>query len=257
MIIVNFSWSASTAMATTPPSQQEIDPWGRPCGTCDIRTLSVCGVLSPTELERLRTAMVTTRFSAGESIIHEGEPATALFNLVSGSVKLYKLLSDGRRQITGFLVPSDFLGIALNKNYAYTAEAIEDVHLCRFDRLKFGALLPELPNLEHRLLEAACTELAAAQDQMVLLGRRTALERLASFLLQWHRRTTVHHKPGHVVLPMSRSDIADYLGLTIETVSRCLTLLKKAKVVQLVSRSELAIPHPDKLAAMADCDTAA
>jgi CRP/FNR family transcriptional regulator len=251
------SFWVSKAMATVLSGQQEMDPWGRPCGTCDIRSLSVCGVLSPSELERLRTAMVTTHFSAGESIIHEGEPASALFNIVSGYVKLYKLLSDGRRQITGFLVPADFLGIALNKNYAYTAEAIEDVQLCRFDRLKFGALLPELPNLEHRLLEAACTELAAAQDQMVLLGRRTALERLASFLLQWHRRTAIHSKSGTVSLPMSRSDIADYLGLTIETVSRSLTLLKKAKVVQLVSRSELAIPHPEKLAAMADCDSAA
>jgi CRP/FNR family transcriptional regulator len=201
--------------------------------------------------------MVTTHYQAGESLIHEGEPATSLFNIVSGSVKLYKLLSDGRRQITGFLVPADFLGIALNKNYAYSAEAIEDVQLCRFDRVKFGALLPDLPNLEHRLLEAACTELAAAQDQMVLLGRRTALERLASFLLQWQKRTAGHRNSETIVLPMSRSDIADYLGLTIETVSRSLTLLKKAKAVQLVSRSELAIPNLEKLAALADCDTAA
>ncbi|HWT97483.1 MAG TPA: cyclic nucleotide-binding domain-containing protein [Terriglobales bacterium] len=244
-------------MVVVPSNQQTADIWGRPCGTCEIRSFSVCSCLSPTELEKLRTALTTSHFAAGESLIHEGEPAAALFNIVKGTVKLYKLLSDGRRQITGFLVPGDFLGIALNKTYAYSAEAIEDVQVCRFDRARFSALLGDLPKLEHRLLEAACTELAAAQDQMLLLGRRTALERVASFLLQWHQRFAAHGKGEKIVLPMSRSDIADYLGLTIETVSRSLTALRRSKVIDLVSRSELVIHNPHKLAAMTDHDTAA
>jgi len=244
-------------MVVVPSNLQAADPWGRPCGTCEIRSFSVCSCLDPAELEKLRSALTTSHFAAGESLIHEGEPAAALFNIVKGTVKLYKLLSDGRRQITGFLVPGDFLGIALNKTYAYSAEAIEDVHVCRFDRTRFSALLGDLPKLEHRLLEAACTELAAAQDQMLLLGRRTALERVASFLLQWHQRLVARGTTDKIVLPMSRSDIADFLGLTIETVSRSLTALRRSKVIDLVSRSELVIHHPHKLAAMTDCDTAA
>lgn len=243
--------------ANAPTACETAEMWGRPCGTCEIRSFSVCSVLAPKELEKLRSALVTAHYAAGESLIHEGDPAASLFNIVSGSVKLYKLLSDGRRQITGFLIPGDFLGIALNKTYAYSAEAIEDVQVCRFDRARFSALLGDLPKLEHRLLEAACTELAAAQDQMLLLGRRTALERVASFLLQWQQRSTAYGKKDKTLLPMSRSDIADYLGLTIETVSRSLTALRRSKVIDLVSRSELIIHNPHKLAAMAECDTAA
>lgn len=244
-------------MAAVLSNHQAADSWGRPCGTCDIRSFSVCSVLAPSELDKLRSALVTAHFAAGESLIHEGEPAGSLFNIVGGSVKLYKLLSDGRRQITGFLVPGDFLGIALNKTYAYSAEAIEDVQVCRFDRARFSALLGDLPKLEHRLLEAACTELAAAQDQMLLLGRRTALERVASFLVHWRQRILAHGKGDRIILPMSRSDIADYLGLTIETVSRSLTVLRRSKVIDLVNRSELIVHNPDKLATMADCETAA
>lgn len=242
------------SVATSIQGSHEV--WGRPCDGCEIRTISVCGVLSPDELRRLRSAMVTAHYRSGEILIHEGEKATSLFNLVSGTIKLYKLLSDGRRQITGFLVPGDFLGIALNKSYAYSAEAIEDVRLCRFDRDQFGTLLKDLPKLEHRLFEAACNELVAAQDQMVLLGRRTALERLASFLLQWQLRTTRSQAPGIISLPMSRSDIGDYLGLTIETVSRTITTLKRDKIISTLNRSEIEVLKPEKLATLAEIELA-
>ncbi len=237
------------------PRDHEI--WGRPCDGCDIRTISVCGVLAPDELRRLRSAMVPAQYSSGAILIHEGERASSLFNLVSGTIKLYKLLSDGRRQITGFLVPGDFLGIALTRSYACSAEAIEDVRLCRFDREQFNGLLRELPHLEHRLFEAACNELVAAQDQMVLLGRRTALERLASFLLQWQRRTNLSQAPGVISLPMSRSDIGDYLGLTIETVSRTITTLKRDKVIATLNRADIEILKPERLAALAEIDLVA
>ena len=137
--------------------------------------------MSANELSRLSTIISTINFDPGRTVIGEGEPASDLFNVVRGSVRLYKLLTDGRRQVTGFLFPGDFLGIALNDTYAYSAEAIEPVQLCRFPRKKLETLLAELPRLERKLLGTTAHELAAAQDQIVLLGRKTAKERVASF----------------------------------------------------------------------------
>jgi CRP/FNR family transcriptional regulator len=139
--------------------------------------------LPANELTRLCTIISTISFDSGRTVIGEGEPAGDLFNVVRGSVKLYKVLTDGRRQVTGFLFPGDFLGIALNDTYAYSAEAIESLQLCRFPRKKLETLLAELPRLERKLLGTTAHELAAAQDQIVLLGRKTAKERVASFLV--------------------------------------------------------------------------
>lgn len=218
------------------------------CETCEIREISVCRSLQPHELARLQAIITSVQAEAGQPILHEGDPAEDLFNVVSGAVKLYKLLPDGRRQITGFLFPGDFLGIALNDIYVYTAEALTPVRLCRFPRPRLEALLAEIPALEHQLLGDVATELVAAQDQMLLLGRKTARERVASFLLRLAKRAERHGKPGNpVMLPMSRADIADYLGLTTETVSRTITQLRQAKVVEVANRGEIEIRDRDAL----------
>jgi CRP/FNR family transcriptional regulator len=173
--------------------------------------------------------------------------------MVEGAVKLYKLLPDGRRQITGFLFPGDFLGVALNQTYAYSAEAMTDVRLCRFPRQRMEGLLRDLPKLEHRLLERAGNELVAAQEQMLLLGRKTARERLASFLLSLSARAAKRGQPASPLnLPMSRADIADFLGLTTETVSRTFTQFKKAGVIGLPGQSLVELLQPDALAALAE-----
>src|SRR5262245_44743968 len=149
---------------------------GEPCADCEIREIGVCSSLNPGELEQVRRIVSTLKLNAGQAAIVEGEPAQDLFNVITGAVKLYKLLADGRRQITGFLSAGDFLGIAYNDTYAYTAEAVTDVKLCRFPRQRLEALLPEHPALERRLLGEAAHELGAAQDQKLLLGRKTAQE---------------------------------------------------------------------------------
>ena len=118
-----------------PKPELALDPSGH-CAACEIRELSVCSTLSRTELARLSAIILGRRVETGGTVISEGDPATDLFNVVRGSVKLYKLLPDGRRQVTGFLFPGDFLGIALNDIYAYTAEALEPLQLCRFPRKK-------------------------------------------------------------------------------------------------------------------------
>ncbi|CAN5385252.1 hypothetical protein BH10PSE1_BH10PSE1_29980 [soil metagenome] len=154
-------------------------------------------------------------------LIREGEAAARLFNITAGSLRVYKLLPDGRRQITGFLFAGDCLGLAIGDTYVFSAEAMEPSTVWGFRKGAFRALVERSPPLEHMLLQRTSHELAAAQNQMLLLGRKTAIERLASFLLDLPGHDPARStEPGHGRLPMKRGEIADYLGLTIETVSR-------------------------------------
>lgn len=204
-----------------------------PCDACEVRDLAACAPLNPDEQKRLASIMTSVAVAANEPIFDEADPAEHVFNLTSGAVKIYKLLPDGRRQVTGFLAPGDFLGLTHKDDYAYSAEALVPTRLCRFPRLALESLLDEIPKLEQRLLGMASHELAAAQEQMMLLGRKTARERLVSFLLMMSRRG------DPIVLPMSRTDIADYLGLTIETVSRTFTQLRKEKRIELIDERQV------------------
>jgi len=244
---------ATPILKPARPQPKAPGPALGPCAACDIRALSICNVLSAGELERLRRIITQVQVDAGRTVIEEGAPAEDLFNVVAGTVKLYKLLADGRRQITGFLFPGDFLGIALNDIYAYTAEAIEPLQLCRFPRRKLELLLAELPRLERRLFGEVAHELAAAQDQMLLLGRKTAKERVASFLLQLSRRAAKRRQPpSPLPMPMSRADIADYLGLTTETVSRSFTQLRQAGLIAKDRQNRVEIRNLAGLSALAE-----
>jgi CRP/FNR family transcriptional regulator len=239
--------------ARRPTTADRLRAHESPCDDCAIRETSVCDVLEPDQLARLRTITTVVRLDPHATLFQEGEPAEHLSNVVEGTVKLYKLLPDGRRQITGFLFPGDFLGVALNKTYAYSAEAVTKLRLCRFPRQRMETLLTELPNLERRLLEMAGNELVAAQDQMLLLGRKTARERLASFLLMVSRRAEARGRPASPIdLPMSRADIADYLGLTIETVSRTFTQLRKDGTIALPEQTRVEIASREALEEIAE-----
>jgi len=186
-------------------------------------------------------------------VIEEGETAEWLFNVTEGVVKLYKLLPDGRQQVTGFLFAGDFLGIALNDTYAYSAEAIGTTSLCRFARSGLETLLDDLPHLEKRLLSMASNELVQAQDQLLLLGRKTAREKVLSFLLNLSRRAEGRGEPKTPVhVPMSRDAIADYLGLTTETVSRTLTKLKTEGSIRLLEGNKIDLPDFEALKDMAE-----
>ena len=198
---------------------------------------------SPTRISRASPAIaVVTEAPAGRTFIEEGEPADAFFNITAGSAKLFKVLPDGRRQITGLVGVGHFLGIAVSDTYAFSAEALGAVRYCRFSRTRLRALLDDFPLMEKRLLEVAANELVAAQEQILLLGRKTARERLASFLLLQSRQgLPCGHSRRRFTLPMHRSDIADYLGLTIETVSRTLTRLRGERLIGLISLNELVI----------------
>lgn len=223
------------------------------CSTCGARAFSVCASLKNDDLAGLNAIAEHVAVPAGEALVREGEPAHHLFNLTSGSMRIYKLLPDGRRQITGFLFAGDFIGLATGDDYAFSVEAIEDATLCRFRKGEYRALIRERPALEAALLDRVLHELAAAQSQMLLLGRKTARERIASFLLDLPGldpiRPSLDH---HVRLPMTRVEIADYLGLTIETVSRELTKLKASGLIRMLSLNELKVEAPEQLRVVAD-----
>jgi len=194
------------------------------------------------DLSRLAAAAVARDIAKGETFIEEGDTATDFFNVTQGTVKLYKLMPDGRQQVTGFAGPGHFLGLAVSSTYAFSAEAIEQTRVCRFSRPKLRELLHDFPALEERLLQTACNELVAAQEQMLLLGRKTARERVASFLVARLESAIPCRSPTDTVaLPMTRSEIADYLGLTIETVSRTLSKFKAEKRITTPSNAEVVV----------------
>ncbi len=212
------------------------------CAECDARHRSVCNAIGENDLDRLAAVAVPRRVEKGQVFIEEGMPASDFFNITSGTAKLYKMLPDGRQQITGFASTGHFLGLAVSDTYAFSAEAIEPIELCRFSRPKLRGLLEDFPLLEKRLLETACNELVAAQEQMLLLGRKTARERVASFLAtRLNEAINCGQHGDRITLPMTRAEIADYIGLTIETVSRTLTRFKAEGKIALPSRDEVDI----------------
>lgn len=199
------------------------------CANCSIRPLTICAPLNKTELDDMARIVTSRSFTSGSIIFEEGDPAQHVFNVTSGVVKIYRLFPDGRRQVIGFLFPGDFLGLtgSTSSQFSFSAETLTETDLCRFERSKLEMVLTKYPKLEKRLLTIAANELAVAQDQMALLGRKTAQERVASFILDLSRRAQKRGQAENPVhIPMNRTDIADYLGLTTETVSRTFTNLR-------------------------------
>jgi CRP/FNR family transcriptional regulator len=224
------------------------------CTHCDLGAGAFCAGLTRQEFRRFMTILGQVQIDSNFTVFREGDPATHLYTLTSGVVKLYKLLSDGRRQITAFLFPGDFFGLVNGNAYAYTAETMAPVTLCRFPRRKLEVLCEELPLLERKLLVTAMHDLAQAHEQMLLLGRKTAREKVASFLVMLWRRLAAKDggATGVMLLPMSRSDIADFLGLTIETVSRTLTAFKREGLIALPDASHVSIRWGEALNRIAE-----
>lgn len=236
-----------TAMTRARPLVIDSHRDANVCLSCGARAFSVCHVIDEADLDKLAAAAVSVSVQPGHTFIQEGDPAEHFFNVTAGTAKLYKLLPDGRRQVTGFAGLGYFLGLAVSSSYAFSAEALEPVKVCRFSRAKLRGLLDDFPALEKKLLEVASNELVVAQEQMLLLGRKTARERLASFLVA--RANLGPHCPGRggvsmverIHLPMTRSDIADYLGLTIETVSRTLSKFRAEKLIEIPNNAEIVL----------------
>ena len=186
------------------------------------------------ELQRLATQVY---LRSGKTIFPEGEAAESVFGISQGVVRLYKLLPDGRRQVLAFALPGDFLGMPLVERYSFSADAVGEVALCRFSRDELTRFIQSSPNIMRRLIEFAIHELEMAQNQLLLLGNGSAEERVAIFLVSWRNRLArITPFSETVPLPMRRQDIADFLGLKLETVSRTLAKLEQKNAIRVVPK---------------------
>ncbi|MGY5812141.1 Crp/Fnr family transcriptional regulator [Rhizobium sp. LEGMi198b] len=191
----------------------------------------------PNCLQALFRKQPTEHLAAGQSLFFEGDVAKHLFEVVEGSLRIFKIISDGRRVITGFLHAGDIVGVSLRNHYLYSAEAIGDTKVRRFSRKAFEAEVSNSQDLRPEVFARLCDEMAAAQDQMVLLSCKNAEERVCTFVLKQLHRNPDHNRSNAIVeLPMTRLDIADYLGLTIETVSRTMTKLANKGILVSAGR---------------------
>lgn len=196
--------------------------------------------------DRIGTVVVLRR---DQPLFFEGDPAQHCFKVVSGMVRSCKLLADGRRHVSQFLLAGDFVGLESDGTYRFTVEAVNDATVMRYPRRAMDQLIEQQPGLGKRLLGMLSEGLSAAQAQMLLLGRKSAVERLASFLLSMSERSG---ESDSIALPMTRGDIADHLGLTIETVSRIFSQLKSQGVIRLKASNEVVIRRRDELEEIAE-----
>jgi CRP-like cAMP-binding protein len=195
----------------------------------------------PDPFEALGT--VVTVLQGGE-LYAQGDDARHWYQVRSGVLRTCKLLSDGRRQIDDFLFPGDFFGFEIGAEHCFAAEAVTAATVIRYARGRLDSATSDNPRMSARLLQITLRQLGKAHERLMLLGRKTAEERVASFLLEMLKRSPAG---SAVDLAMSRIDIADYLGLTIETVSRTFSALKRDGVIALHSAHHVAILDHDAL----------
>ena len=221
------------------------------CAECPVRDHSLCVGLKPDELPRISALTSVLEAPAGETLFFEGDPARHFFTIRRGVVRLVRAFPDGRRSIVGFLHDGDFLGSRFDAaKYPVTAEAVTKIEYCRILLKDLQGLATEFPGLERQLLSMSHDRMKAAENHIVLLGRKTAMEKVAAFLLasqEWGN----HEASGEFDLPMSRADIADYLGLTIETVSRVMTKLATSGLISIRDARHITVLDQLELAATA------
>lgn len=219
------------------------------CDTCTVRNRAICSDLDSAELAVLNGIGRQRRLRAGEQLIWEGDEAVLVANVVEGLLKLSSQTSDGREQILGIAFPSDFLGRPFGGSTPYGVEALTDAQVCVFERKEFDRFAKEHPRLEHKLLQRTLSELDRTRRWMLLLGRMNAEQKLASFILQAADRASEGGEAdrGSFDFQLSRQQIADILGLTIETVSRQMTKLKSQGLIDLPTRRRVTILDRDAL----------
>jgi CRP/FNR family transcriptional regulator len=199
-------------------------------------------------LEKFSKISSEKSYANKENIFIQNDPAKHLFNITEGNVKIYQLLDDGRIQIIGFLYPGDFFGSYKNNKYNYSAESIGDLKTCVFDQKILEQYLDENPVLAKELLNQTSFELTVAQDRITVLGKLSAIERISTFLTNIsEQRKRIGWQNNPISLPMTRQDIADYLGLTIETVSREFSNLKSSNLIKVISSKQIYLPNIDAL----------
>ena len=232
-----------------------------PCSKCSARKHGVCAYCGPDVLAQLEGLRSYRTYAPGQEILAAGEESGFVATVIEGIVSLSQTMADGRRQTVGMMFPPDFIGRPMRPIAPYDAVALTQVRLCILVRQQFERILRGSPALERRLLELTLDELDVAHEWMLLLGRKTAGERVASFLLLFARRAamaegTIPADGLNFDLPLSREAMAEYLGTTIETVSRQLTWFQEVGLIDLVEARRIRVRDYRALIEIAadDCD---
>jgi CRP/FNR family transcriptional regulator, anaerobic regulatory protein len=225
---------------------------GHDCGACPIRHRAVCARCEADELQALEQIKYYRSYQAGQTVIWSGDRMDFVASVVTGIATLTQTMEDGRRQMVGLLLPSDFVGRPGRQVAAYDVTATTDLVMCCFRKKPFEEMMTKTPHIAQRLLEMTLDELDAAREWMLLLGRKTAREKIASLLAIIARRDAhlkLNSAKGNIVfdLPLTREEMADYLGLTLETVSRQVSALKRDGVIVLEGKRHIVVPDFDRL----------
>lgn len=228
------------------------------CADCAVRDAALCGSLNDAELTALNSLGQRRRVTAGETVIWAGDESVICANLLSGVLKMVASTADGREQIVGLLYQADFVGQPYADQADFTITALCDAELCVFPRKPFEQVLEDHARMEHLLLQRTLKALNEARGRMLTLARKSAEEKVAGLLLDMAARagpSGCRASPGGPLtfdLPLTRGQMADVLGLTIETVSRQLTRLKSASVIALRGSRPITISDQPALAALAE-----
>ncbi|MCV2882822.1 transcriptional regulator FnrL [Actibacterium sp. XHP0104] len=222
------------------------------CSNCPIRHRAVCARCDADELQSLEGMKYYRSFEAGQTVIWAGDRMDFVASVVEGIATLTQTMEDGRTQMVGLLLPSDFAGRPGRDTAAYNVVATTRLTMCCFRKKPFEELMSRTPHIGQRLLEMTLDELDAAREWMLLLGRKTAREKIASLLAIIARRDAtlkLSAASGKIVfdLPLTREAMADYLGLTLETVSRQISALKRDGVIELEGKRHVTVPDMERL----------
>lgn len=236
-------------MTRTSPKLQ---PYSQECRDCPIRHRAVCARCESDELELLEQIKFYRSFEAGQTVVWAGDKMDFVASVVTGIATLSQTMEDGRRQMVGLLLPSDFAGRPGRETSAYDVTAATDLVMCCFRKKPFEEIMFKTPHIGQRLLEMTLDELDAAREWMLLLGRKTAREKIASLLCIIARRDAslqLRTSDGELRfdLPLTREAMSEYLGLTLETVSRQMSILRKEGLIVTEGKRQIIIPDFDRL----------
>lgn len=245
--------SSKASVATLPRSLPTTHPILETlaCMSCPARKSDICGSMSDEDIRTISTSSSRIRLKAGDTLVWDGDEARHAYVVTSGTLRTSKANDDGRRQILNFMFVGQFIGIPSDHVHHYSVEALTDAEVCRFERRKLEDILLRYPAVDQGYRRGTARQLESAHEHAFALGRRTAMERVAAFLYELSHSGCPKTSSRTLKLPMTRSDIADFLGLTLETVSRAFSRLKSVGAIDLPSAQEVEIKDEERLKALA------
>ncbi len=221
------------------------------CTQCQARNSPLCSVFTDTEIAALFNLAHVRRIEAGAYLLHEEDPVRQVYNISSGALALERLASNGAKQIMAFCYAGDFIGISSGPSYSVSARALKPLTACQWPEADLQSLYKQYPKLETRVHEITARVVEAIMDQLFVLGSKKSVEKIAWFLLFIEtKQARVDGASKSFNMPMTRVDIADYLGLTVETVSRAFTQLRINKLISITDKWTITVEDRKTLTAL-------